>query len=395
MKELKGFVVSWFFAPYIGSADIDLFKRLKDTSFSCTVVQVRRDLRDDRVLEYATNAKFRRIELDADHRQPRTKRARKKFIEGTIQAFGASSERYDFLLSHSNEMVSHAAAAEIKRRHPQLPWIAYFGDLFVANPYVKYIEDYPLVEEDCEIERATLRQADLVILNNPWQRDLMFRGDLARHAHKAVVVPHCFDPAMYPPVPERSSDKFTLAHLGTLYHVKRTAEPVLRGVERLLDIYPAYKKRFELVFYGGSPSANDIDVYASMRHRSHVRFEEPVGYLESLALMKQADALLLIDGIFNEREDGLTFSPFFPGKLADYMGARRPILAVTMPKGPTADILARSGNLLADERVDRIAYVLKRYLDRRIEPDYKVYEEFAVSEIAPQMERAIRSVVVS
>ncbi|CAB3713584.1 MAG: glycosyltransferase family 4 protein [Pseudomonadales bacterium] len=393
MKKLNGFAPSWFFAPYIGSADLDFFKRIKDTDFSYTVVQVARDARDDGIMAFAS-APIKRIEVkDADHTQPRTRDARAKFIEGVVKAFEESNEKFDFIISHSNELVSHEAAAAIKKKHPEMPWISYFGDLFIKNPYVKYIAGYPLIEEDCAIERATLRNADLVILNNEYQRDLMFTGDLAALKAKAVVVPHCFDQKMYRAPRERGDEKFVFSHLGTLYHVKRTAEPVLKAVDRLLEIYPEYKGRFELRFYGGAPCENDRAAHSSMRHPSHVSFLGPVAYSESLRLMAEADALLLIDGMFTREEDGLDCNPFFPGKLTDYMGARKPIASITMAKGPTADIMVKAKNLVADSRLDRIAYVLKRYIDKKINPDYSVYEEYSVERVSRLMEDAIRSVI--
>nr|AEI16498.1 glycosyltransferase-like protein [Bordetella petrii] len=205
MKKLKGFAVSWFFAPYIGSADLDFFKRIKDTNISYTVVQAARDRRDDQVLKYASTD-IERIEVKVDHANPRTESARAAFVRAVLDAYARSGEQFDFIISHSNELVSHAAAAEIKKLHPELPWIAYFGDLFVRNPYVT--RGFPLAAEDRAIERDTLRQADRVILNNSYQRDLMFTGDLAPLADKAVVIPHCFDPRMYPQTATQSNDKF-------------------------------------------------------------------------------------------------------------------------------------------------------------------------------------------
>ncbi|MBV7485442.1 hypothetical protein [Bordetella sp. BOR01] len=390
MKKLKGFAVSWFFAPYIGSADLDFFKRIKDTNLSYTVVQAARERRDDQVLKYASTD-IERIELQVDHANPRTQSARAGFVRGVLDAFARSEENYDFIISHSNELISHAAAAEIKKLHPNIPWIVYFGDLFVRNPYVT--KGFPLADEDRTIERDTLRLADRVIVNNTYQRDLMFTGDLAPLVDKSVVVPHCFDPSMYPPTATHRNDKFVFSHLGMLYYIKRTATPVLRAVDRLLEIYPEYRGRFEVRFYGASPGEQDLHQHAAMRNPSHVRFEKPVSYAESLRLMCEADALLLIDGLFSQEEDGLDCNPFFPGKLTDYMGARRPIASVTMPKGPTAEIMARAGNLVADGRIDRIAYVLKRYIDQKITPDYSVYNEYTVDNIAPLMESAIRSAI--
>jgi hypothetical protein len=221
----------------------------------------------------------------------------------------------------------------------------------------------------------------------------MFAGDLAGLKHKAVIVPHCFDSRMYPAPRDRGDEKFVFSHLGTLYHVKRTAEPVLKAVDRLLEIYPEYTGRFEIRFYGGAPCASDTATHAAMRHPSHVTFLGPVAYSESLRLMREADALLLIDGMFTKEEDDLDCNPFFPGKLTDYMGAHKPIASITMAKGPTADIMAKAINLVADSRMDRIAYVLKRYIDRKINPDYSAYEEYSVENVSRLMEDAIRSVI--
>lgn len=394
-SRLRGFALSWFFAPYVGSADIDFFKRIKDTALDYTVVQVKRGLRDDSVLRFATRARIERIEVaTSDHRQPRTRKVRDEYLAGALREFAKAPDGYDFLISHSNEVPSHAAAYELKRRHPRLPWIAYFGDVIAANPYVRHIGDYPLKEEDEETEALALRHADVVIVNNAYQRELMFAGSLREHAAKAVIIPHCFDPAMYPQEPPAPNPRFTFMHLGTLYHVKRTAAPLLRGVDRLLEVYPKYRDRFEVVFYGGAPCADDAAVHFHMRNRMQVRFEDPIPYLESLRRMREADALVLIDGLFTEADDGLTVNPFFAGKLADYVGAQRPILGITMPRGPTAEILAEAGYLAADERPDRIAYVLKRYLDGKVPLRAPTsFRRFECTEVAALMEQAIRAAV--
>lgn len=387
--------MSWFFAPYVGSADIDFYKRIKNTNISYLIAQVARDNPDNQLMRHGGTASIERVQIEADHKNPRTPGARRKFVDGVVDLYEKTNGKFDFIISHSNELVSHAAASRIKRKHPELPWIAYFGDLFIRNPYVARMRGYPMVEEDNLIERETLRDADMVMLNNEYQRDLMFVGEMEQYKHKAVVIPHCFDPLMYGQSDKAVGGKFIFAHLGTLYHVKRTAAPVLQAVDRLLEIYPEYRDRFEVRFYGGAPYQEDVEAHKDMRFREHVRFESAVSYIESLQLMRQADVLLLIDGMFNQEEDGLGCNPFFPGKLADYMGAGRPIAAVTMANGASADVLSESRNLIADLRIDRIAYVMKRYLDGKVAPDYGVYENYSIDVIAPQVEQAIRSIVKS
>lgn len=391
MSRLRGFVASWFFAPYRGSADLDLFKRLAHTEVDYDVVQVRRAGAEPRVLEIAASARFERTEIATDHEHPRTRRARDDFMAGVLAKFRAGAARYDFLLSHSNEVPSHAAALACRRLRPDLPWVAYFGDPVAKNPYVAHMTEYPLHDEDCATEAATLEQADVIVCNNVWQRDLMFSGRMAAHKHKAVVVPHCYEPAFYPREPVTLPERFRFLHVGTLYAIKRTARPVLEAVDRLLELYPRYAHRFEVVFRGGPYHEPDRAAWAGMRNPGHVRLEPAVPFLESLALMRTAHVLLSIDGIFNEEEDGLSANPFFPGKLVDYMGAGRPITAVTMERGPTADILRASGNLVADDRVDRIAFVLKRYLDGKAPKGASDWSRYDARVIGAEMDVLLRA----
>lgn len=394
MQRLRGFAVSWFFAPYLGSADLDFFKRIKDTHVDYTVMLARREASEPSILDFATSATFELCEVVTRYGAPRERGTRDDFRNACLQRFNKIPDEFDFIISHSNEMNSHAVARDIKRKHPKLPWIAYFGDLFRANPYIRYIPGYSLVDEDNQTEADAIVEADIIILNNTYQRDLMFQGDLAKYAHKARVVPHCYDPCMYPAAePDPRKHVFRFAHLGTLYHAKRTAEPLIRAVDRLVNIYPEYKERFEVVFYGPLPCSHDISVHAFMKQRNQVRFEGPVSYTESLRIMQQSDVLVLIDGIFNLKEDGIDVNPFFAGKLVDYFGARKPVMAITMAKGPSADILRETGNEIADLNIDRVAYVLKKHIDGRVKVDYERYAEYGCMHVATQMQSAITEAV--
>ena len=55
--------------------------------------------------------------------------------------------------------------------------------------------------------------------------------------------------------------------------------------------------------------------------------------------MSDADMLLILDAPVEQ-------SVFFPSKLVDYIGAKRPIFALT-PEGACADILRKVGGLVA------------------------------------------------
>ncbi len=388
---MRAFVSSWRFPPYNGSAELDLFKRLKHVDATFEIVQAKQatptegGLFDD---SYA--ARFNRYEVEVDG-APRTRVARDRFVEGVQTAF-RNGPPCDVVLSHSNEVVSHDAALTLKSQ-ARLPWVAYFGDVVAANPYVRYLGEYPLFEEDVVVEARTLSRADLVICNNDEQRRLFIAIAGAGRAHRVVVIPHAYDESQYrrTRAPRVPSVPLQLLHVGGLYSEKRTARPLLAATELLLDIYPRLAGRFCVEFVGAAASKRDLEHWRAMRWRDHVKFTPSVTWKESIAAMERADVLIVIDGIFGS-EDGLTASPYFPGKLADYAGAGRPLVAVTMARGPTADLVAELGGISRDDRPEHVAYAMKQAIEGRLEfptPPLRLRAEI----VGAQMELALRAAI--
>ena len=75
-----------------------------------------------------------------------------------------------------------------------------------------------------------------------------------------------------------------------------------------------------------------------------VHFGGKVPFLDSLALMKGADFLLLIDAPLKNHLE----SVFLPSKLIDYMGSGRPVIGVTPLRGASARVLRETGNFLCN-----------------------------------------------
>jgi hypothetical protein len=71
-----------------------------------------------------------------------------------------------------------------------------------------------------------------------------------------------------------------------------------------------------------------------------VVFRDPVDYVPSLDLMGGSDLLLVLDAPADR-------SVFLPSKLVDYLGARRPIVALT-PEGAAANLVRRARGWHAD-----------------------------------------------
>lgn len=357
----KILLVSWHFPPYKSSSAFNLFKRLKDTGYEYDVLQIKRvDKPDNDAMFRFASSRFNHYEIEMPSEDARDPVARAHYVNKVVEFYQVLKQKnhYSAMISHSHEIASHMAAMAIKKCSPELRWVASFGDPIAANPFNDSYQ-FPMLQEDSQTETQVLQQADRIIVTNRYQQDLVISTQTEQvDIKKFFILPHCFDERMYPDLSDQKGDEdrldnvFRFIHVGMLYKFKRTAEPFMLGAQRLLAKHPELRGRFKLEFYG----ANDRYIRAADSYglADIASFEGSVNYLESLKVMSKSDCLLLRDADFSDQ--GIKNTPFYPGKLADYMGAKKPILAVTMAHGCVPDMLTKVGGVsLTEDDIEGIA----------------------------------------
>ncbi|ATH79323.1 hypothetical protein CLM76_17730 [Vreelandella venusta] len=394
----KVLVVSWHFPPYKSSSAFNLFKRLKDTGFEYDVLQIKRaDKPDNEGMFRYASSRFNRYEIEVPTEDARDPEARAHYVQKVLDFYRRLKDHnhYRVMISHSHEIASHLAAMAIKKANPELRWVASFGDPIAANPFNASYQ-FPMLEEDSRTEAEVLQQADRIIVTNPYQQAIVSHSQAQPvDQSKFFVLPHCFDERMYPPQAEQAGSLpskaegervFRFMHVGMLYKFKRTAEPFMRGAQRLLEKHPELLGRFTLEFYG----ANDRYIQAAADYglEGVASFKGTVSYLESLAVMTQADCLLLRDADFSDQ--GLRDTPFYPGKLADYLGAKKPVLAVTMANGCVPDMLARLGGAsLTEEDINGIADAMWAAMQGQLTVNSEEAERYSHQQTAERARQAL------
>lgn len=394
----KVLVISWHFPPYKSSSAFNLFKRLKDTGYEYDVLQIKRaDKPDNEGMFRYASSRFNRYEIEVPTEDARDPEARAHYVEKVLDFYRRLKDHnhYRVMISHSHEIASHLAAMAIKKANPELRWVASFGDPIAANPFNESYR-FPMLEEDSRTEAEVLQLADRIIVTNPYQQAIVCDNQTRPiERDKFFVLPHCFDERMYPTPAEQASRApvltegekvFRFMHVGMLYKFKRTAEPFMRGAQRLLEKRPELLGRFTLEFYG----ANDRYIQAAADYglEGIASFKGTVSYLESLAVMTQADCLLLRDADFSDQ--GLRDTPFYPGKLADYLGARKPVLAVTMANGCVPDMLARLGGAsFTEEDIDGIANAMWAAIQGRLTVNSEEAERYSHYQTAERARQAL------
>ena len=357
----KVLIISWHFPPYKSSSAFNLFKRLKDTGYEYDVLQIgRADKPDNDAMFRFASSRFNHYEIEMPSEDARDPIARDHYVNKAVEFYQILKQKnhYSVMISHSHEIASHMAAMAIKKCSPELRWVASFGDPIAANPFNDSYK-FPMLEVDSQTETQVLQQADRIIVTNRYQQDLVISTQTEQvDREKFFILPHCFDERMYPDLSDqkikedRLDNVFRFMHVGMLYKFKRTAEPFMLGAQRLLEKRPELRGHFKLEFYG----ANDRYIRAADSYglADIASFEGNVNYLESLKVMSRADCLLLRDADFSDQ--GIKDTPFYPGKLADYMGAKKPIVAVTMAHGCVPDMLTKVGGVsLTEDDIEGIA----------------------------------------
>ena len=228
-----------------------------------------------------------------------------------------------------------------------IPWVPELRD-----PWTEFLSapkrPEPARAFDRKLERSVYHDAPrLVIAWSGIAADL--RGKYPdEDASKFRLVPNGYDPEDVSGVTPVQNSRFTVVYTGSLYGV-RNPETFLEAIGRLLARGDMDADRVRIRFIGRFGE----DVRAMFRNPDVAHVVEERGYLphaQSVSELLGAHALLLVV------DDVPGSEHIVPGKVFEYLGARRPVLAV----GPDGDVaeLVRSvgaGRVLARKEVEGIA----------------------------------------
>jgi glycosyltransferase involved in cell wall biosynthesis len=252
---------------------------------------------------------------------------------------------FDAIYSTSPPETSHLVGLKL-HRISKLPWIADFRDPWM-NRYL-FPPPTPLhARWHDHLERKVCSNANVVVATR-WHRELF--ETKYRAIRRPELISNGYDHHEFEPLSELrpSGDRVTILHAGMLT-LNRTAVPFLRALKLFLDNVPEAADRCRAVFLGARESENDAEAQR-LGLGGVVEFRDTAPHGESLKLERVSHILLLIKHV-NPVYNGMV-----PGKLFEYIGAGRPILALT-PEGEASDIIRRlnRGEVVAQDDTAQIA----------------------------------------
>lgn len=256
--------------------------------------------------------------------------------------------RADLIYATVPPLTGLLVARRLARRF-DIPWIAEFRDLWVDHPYY----DAPRWRRAIERiqERRVLHDvAGLVTVSDTW-RDLLRQ----RFGKPTITVLNGFDSDDYPIEPlasDAGGGELSIVYTGTLYPGRRDPTPLFQAIARLGEKAPRVRVRL----YGADPATVSALARAAGVEQQ-VESHPAVPYDRVIELQRKADILLMLR--WNDpSEQGIV-----PGKLFEYIGARRPILCLGYDKGDVPDIMRARHLGLVSEDPAAIATQLQAWID--------------------------------
>ncbi len=259
-----------------------------------------------------------------------------------------AKHKIDAIFSSYSPSVSHFIASTLNRK-AKIPWIAEFRDPWTLNPYLRKIQPFQLLEE--QLERRTMRNATLLVAPSDfWANRLE-----SFHSIQTVTIPNGFDEEDYlENVP--LTTKFTITYTGKVYH-QRDPTPLFEAVAALKQEGSITPDDLEICFFGSDIGDMLPPLVEKYGLHDYVKMYGFIPFKESIRKQKESSVLLLLS--WNDPRDEGTLT----AKVFEYMGARRPILALGF-RGGAIDKLLREGGcgILANE-ASEIKSILIKWLE--------------------------------
>jgi glycosyltransferase involved in cell wall biosynthesis len=269
---------------------------------------------------------------------------------------------YDLVITTSAYESTHLIGLGLGRHRPA--WIADFRDGWTFHSWRPPFPTALQRRLDVRLERAVVEAAErTIVVERPVGED--FRSRLGVDAG---YVPNGWDPdleeeAVSASIPELKGRALTLVHTGKLSGGwGRNPAPLFEALRRLKAVDEGLSDKLQLVL-AGRLDADEQRLIAEAGLESIVSHQGMLSRAEAMALQRRADVLILLTSS--------TLVWELPGKVFEYFGARRPILALA-DGNEAARVIeeTRTGWTVPPEDVDAIVARLSRLLREGPALDY-------------------------
>lgn len=271
-----------------------------------------------------------------------------RFVLWTVSARRSALSKPDVIVASGGPLSSLQLGSALARRFG-VPWVADYRDLLSTGDYLRRSALRRRVERVME-RRAVRTAAALLAVSEPMCDHL---GDWL--GRPATLVLNGYDPDDYPDPTPNDDGRLRILYCGEIYRGKRDPGPLFAAIALL----PSHLREQVVADFFGASVDQVEELAAQYGVEKQVRTFSRVTYREALGLQRGADALLSL--LWNDPREGGVYS----GKLFEYIGAGRPIIALGWDEGVAATMVRERDLGIASNDHERLASFLSGLLARK------------------------------
>lgn len=227
----------------------------------------------------------------------------------------------------------HLIGMKLKMQNPGLKWVADFRDPWSQWDILKQFNMLPNTwAKHRKLEQQVFKVADrLITVSKSWQADFKTLG-----ARRISVITNGFDDVGAETNGQGLPERFVLSHLGMLNKL-RNPLALWRALEQLIDENTGFAADFNLRLTGilSKDVLATIATFPKLKER--LQTENSVAHEQVFQVYSESAVLLLI---LNQSENA---RGHLPGKLFEYISAKRPVLALGLSASDAGHILEETG----------------------------------------------------
>lgn len=240
-------------------------------------------------------------------------------------------ERFDVIFATAPPQTDFLVGTALKKKLG-IPLVIDYRDAWLDYPF-KYFPTPLHRFLHKRMERTVLRAADRVIVTHRRVKENILRRHQFVGYNEVTIISQGYDPDDFPPASgERQTRplRMKIAHAGTFY-ADRNPMVFLRAMARVLQANPKMRGRVEVNFIGNIRE-EDRQTAKRLDLQTVVNFLGYLPHKECVKVLAESEVLWFV--IDNDYQT--------PGKLYEYFGARKPIIA-SVVEGYTRQLVDESG----------------------------------------------------
>jgi len=223
------------------------------------------------------------------------------------------NEDIDAMISSSSPVTTHIIAKELKEKY-DIPWVADFRDLWTQNHNYPYSRLRKLFEKKLEVKTLSIADA-LVIISSPMTEKLK----MLHEGKRIYTITNGFDPEKMSDGKANLTSKFTITYTGQIY-TKQDPSKLLVALKDLISQGTMNPKDVELRIFG--PKNEQLEKQAEKYGLVDIVMHYGTVPRE-VCFQKQRESQVLWQITWEDPKEKGAYS----GKIFEYLGAYRPILA--------------------------------------------------------------------